>query len=61
MAVSDEVAVLRKGKYIGTVKTERGQRPQSLTDMMVGRAVSPEHRPARTPSTPKPRLDGARA
>jgi ABC-type uncharacterized transport system ATPase subunit len=38
MEISDEVAVLRKGKYIGTVKTE-GTNPQSLTDMMVGHAV----------------------
>ncbi len=39
MAVSDKVAVLRKGHYIGTVETA-GSNPQSLTDMMVGRAVS---------------------
>ncbi len=39
MAVSDKVAVLRKGKYIGTVNTKETS-PQALTDMMVGRAVS---------------------
>lgn len=39
MAISDKVAVLRKGQYIGTVDTALSN-PQSLTDMMVGRAVS---------------------
>ena len=39
MALSDKVAVLRKGKYIGTVNT-RDTNPQALTDMMVGRAVT---------------------
>ncbi len=39
MAVSDRVAVLRKGEYIGCVDT-RDATQQSLTDMMVGRAVS---------------------
>lgn len=39
MAISDKVAVLRKGQYIGTVNTAESD-PQSLTDMMVGRAVS---------------------
>lgn len=38
MEISDEVAVLRKGKYIGTVKTSETN-PQALTDMMVGHAV----------------------
>ena len=37
--VSDRVAVLRKGKYIGDVVTAEATQ-QSLTDMMVGRAVS---------------------
>ncbi len=36
--VSDKVAILRKGKYIGTVETKDAT-AQSLTDMMVGRAV----------------------
>ena len=37
--VSDRVAVLRKGEYIGDVKTSDADQ-QSLTDMMVGRSVS---------------------
>jgi len=37
--VSDRVAVLRKGEYIGDVATKDANQ-QSLTDMMVGRAVS---------------------
>ena len=39
MAISDKVAVLRKGAYIGTVNTAETN-PQALTDMMVGRSVS---------------------
>ena len=39
MALSDQVAVLRKGRYIGTVNTAETT-PQALTEMMVGRAVS---------------------
>ena len=39
LAVSDRVAVLRKGEYIGEVATSGADR-QSLTDMMVGRSVS---------------------
>jgi len=39
MDVSDRVAVLRKGSYIGDVPTCCTD-PQKLTDMMVGRAVS---------------------
>ena len=39
MAISDKVAVLRKGKYIGTVNTSETN-PQKLTDMMVGHAVT---------------------
>ena len=39
MAISDKVAVLRKGKYIGTVNTAETS-PQALTDMMVGHAVT---------------------
>ncbi len=39
MEVSDKVAVLRKGKYIGTVNTS-DTNPQALTDMMVGHAVT---------------------
>ena len=39
LAVSDRVAVLRKGEYIGCVDTKDATQ-QSLTDMMVGRAVT---------------------
>ena len=39
MAISDRVAVLRKGEYIAAVNTE-DTNPQALTDMMVGRAVT---------------------
>lgn len=39
MDLSDKVAVLRKGKYIGTVNTSQTD-PQKLTEMMVGHAVS---------------------
>lgn len=39
MAVSDRVAVLRKGEYIGDVAT-KDTSPQKLTDMMVGHAVT---------------------
>lgn len=39
MEISDRVAVLRKGQYIGDVATADTD-PQRLTEMMVGRAVS---------------------
>ena len=39
LSISDKVAVLRKGQYIGTVET-KGATAQSLTDMMVGRSVA---------------------
>ncbi|MEA5058789.1 MAG: ABC transporter ATP-binding protein [Candidatus Pelethousia sp.] len=39
MEISDRVAVLRRGKYIGDIATKDTD-PQQLTDMMVGRAVS---------------------
>ncbi len=55
MDVSDRVAVLRKGQYIGDVDT-KDTTPQKLTDMMVGRAVTLNiDRPA--PENPKPRLE----
>lgn len=38
LELSDKVAVLRKGRYIGTVKTSEAT-AQSLTDMMVGEAT----------------------
>ena len=37
--VSDRVAVLRKGEYVGDVATKDADQ-QSLTDMMVGHTVS---------------------
>ena len=55
MEISDKVAVLRKGKYIGTVNTAETN-PQALTDMMVGHAVTLNiSRP--DPVDPKPRLE----
>ena len=39
MEISDKVAVLRKGKYIGTVNTAETD-AQKLTDMMVGHSVT---------------------
>ena len=54
MEVSDRVAVLRKGQYIGDVATCDTD-PQKLTDMMVGRAVKLNiDRPA--PVDPQDRL-----
>lgn len=54
MAISDRVAVLRKGQYIGAVNTA-DTNPQMLTEMMVGRAVSLNiDRP--DPVDPQPRL-----
>ncbi len=55
MELSDKVAVLRKGKYIGTVNTAQTD-PQTLTEMMVGRAVTLNiDRPE--PVDPQPRLE----
>ena len=55
MEISDKVAVLRKGKYIGTVNTAQTD-PQALTEMMVGHAVTLNiDRP--DPVDPKPRLE----
>ena len=54
MSVSDRVAVLRKGEYIGCVSTSETN-PQELTNMMVGRQISLNiDRP--DPVEPKPRL-----
>ena len=39
MEISDRVAVLRKGEYIGDIETAKTD-PQELTNMMVGRQVS---------------------
>ena len=38
MSISDRVAVLRKGRYVGDIATSQTD-PQQLTDMMVGHAV----------------------
>ncbi len=54
MRISDRVAVLRKGKYIGAVKTAETD-PQALTEMMVGHAVSLDIARAE-PVDPKPRI-----
>lgn len=55
MEISDKVAVLRKGQYIGTVDTAKTN-PQALTDMMVGHAVTLNiDRPE--PVDPQPRLE----
>ena len=55
MEVSDRVAVLRKGEFIGDVATS-DTNPQELTNMMVGRAVTLNiERP--TPENVKPRLE----
>ena len=55
MEVSDRVAVLRKGEFIGDVATSETN-PQELTNMMVGRAVTLNiERP--TPENVKPRLE----
>ena len=54
MEISDVVAVLRKGKYIGAVKTAETNEKE-LTEMMVGHKVSLNiERP--DPVDPKPRL-----
>ena len=54
MEISDRVAVLRKGEYIGCVDTSETS-PQALTDMMVGRATTLDiDRP--DPVDPEPRL-----
>ena len=55
MDVSDRVAVLRKGEYLGDVLT-KDTSPQALTDMMVGHAVTLNiDRPE--PKDPTPRLE----
>ena len=40
MAISDRVAILRKGEYIGVVETSETD-PDQLTEMMVGRPILP--------------------
>ena len=39
MEISDRVAVLRRGEYIGEIETNKTN-PQELTNMMVGRSIS---------------------
>ena len=58
MSLSDKVAVLRKGQYIGTVNTAETN-PQALTDMMVGHAVTLNiDRPRYEKPVPRLTLDG---
>ena len=58
LEVSDRVAVLRKGEYIGDVMTKDADQ-QSLTDMMVGRSVSLNiNRPDPFNVTPRVVVDG---
>ena len=58
LAVSDRVAVLRKGEYIGDVMTKDADQ-QSLTDMMVGHSVTLNiNRPDPINVTPRLKLEG---
>ena len=58
LEVSDRVAVLRKGEYIGDVLTKDADQ-QSLTDMMVGHSVALNiNRPDPVNVTPRLVLDG---
>ena len=58
LEVSDRVAVLRKGEYIGDVMTKDASQ-QSLTDMMVGRSVSLNiSRPEPVNVTPRLAVEG---
>ncbi len=58
MELSDKVAVLRKGKYIGTVNTAQTN-PQALTEMMVGHTVALNiARPAYEHPSPRLELTG---
>ena len=54
MAISDNVAVLRKGEYIGTVKTSETSE-EELTEMMVGKKVALNIERSE-PVDPQPRL-----
>lgn len=53
-AISDRVAILRKGKYIGTLVTAETN-AQEMTNMMVGRTVSLNIK-REDPIDPKPRI-----
>ena len=58
LEVSDRVAVLRKGEYIGDVMTKDADQ-QSLTDMMVGHSVTLNiDRPMPVNVTPRLKLEG---
>ena len=58
LAVSDRVAVLRKGEYIGDVLTKDADQ-QSLTDMMVGHSVALNiNRPTPVNVTPRLKVEG---
>jgi len=54
-AISDRVAVLRKGQYIGDVRTATAT-AQELTDMMVGHSVSLNIERSE-PVNPRPRIE----
>ncbi|MDR3311704.1 MAG: ABC transporter ATP-binding protein [Spirochaetaceae bacterium] len=56
MDISDRVAVLRKGKTVGTAETARTT-PRELTELMVGASVSLEIRRERIPRSDKPVLE----
>lgn len=55
MAISDRVAILRKGEYIGVLETAKTS-PQEMTDMMVGRSVSLNIE-RKEPVNPKKRIE----
>jgi len=55
LAISDRVAVLRKGEYIGTVQTKEATE-KSLTEMMVGKKIS-LNIDRSEPKNPQPRLE----
>ncbi len=55
LSISDRVAVLRKGEYIGTVQTKDATE-KSLTEMMVGKKVSLNIGRSE-PKNPTPRLE----
>ena len=55
LEISDEIAVLRKGKYVGTVKSNEATE-ESLTELMVGDTVELDIKRTE-PNNPKLRLD----
>ena len=54
MEISDRVAILRKGEYVGALETDKTS-IQELTDMMVGRSVELNIRRSE-PTDPQPRI-----